>query len=1232
MATVTTEAATPTTSPDALWVRRGVVLWGLLRDARQQLSERQAATQILASAALLRAWETRRDATFEAWLDTSPCDRTPWPPFDEPASATGVDSDADDDEIVGAAAVPQDPACIDVCALDIDAFLDAAAEDGSACYAVHTMWTPLEEPDDSPHLPDKYAEFTDVFDETGATSLPAHRPYDCCIDLKPGMEPPFGRLYGLSPREQVALKQYLKANLESGFIRPSKSSAGAPILFAKKKDGSLRLCVDYRGLNAATVKNRYPIPLIDQILAQLSAARVFTKIDLRGAYNQIRIRDGDEWKTAFRTPYGLFEYLVMPFGLSNGPAAFQGFMNDLFRDYVDVFVVVYLDDILVFSRDAQEHERHVKLVLDRLRQANLSAKLSKCSFDAREVEFLGYVISAAGVRLDQSRVDTILAWEPPKDANGVRVFLGFANFYRKFIPHFGEIALPLTNLTREDVAFRWTDREQDAFRSLQAAFTSAPVLAHFHPDRPCEVETDASDFAIAMVLSQRDADDELRPLAFYSRKLTKEELNYKIHDKEMLAIVQSFEKWRQFLDSAQHQTLVHSDHRNLEYFLSTQKLSRRQARWSELLGEFDFRIQHRPGRLHGKADALSRRPEYQPSREEEEMVQRSLRMLSPDHFLPGPLGHTISALQPENSSVPLIERIRRQQATDAYVAKMKALVDTPKGRRFRLIDGLLYRDHRLIVVGDDCKLEILQTLHDSPAAGHLGLWKTLRLVQREFWWCQLRSYVKDYVASCDTCRRCKIPRHKPAGLLTPLPLPTALWSSISMDFIVKLPRSIGFDSILVVVDRFSKMAHFIPCNETTTAAQLADLFLCNIFRLHGLPTDIVSDRGPQFISKFWKQLLNRLGVQRNLSSARHPESDGQTERVNQTLEQYLRTYVNFQQDDWASWLPIAEFAYNDACHSSTGMSPFFANYGYHPAFHDLRPRTSASSNPSADERAEFLHTLRTVLKQNLSNAIHAMKRFADARRSPHPSYKPGDLVMLRKGALRTGRPCDKLDVRMLGPYPVVKVINAVAYELELPPTCRIHNVFHASLLEPYVASVIPGRHQPPPDPIVVDGEAEPLYLVNNILDSSRDIIHLLFQACGLDTCSAFRYWKCRHDLQDEKTALSTFKALRRDLVSAETIEDFVVQAGRDILNEAVDVPGVLAERSVVQNLGDLIPKIPRRNALSVFKTDEGWTIRSSAHHPMEKLIQDPETNERLKRSVLRLRLVCPRDRPLLLYA
>lgn len=280
-------------------------------------------------------------------------------------------------------------------------------------------------------VPSEFHEFLDVFEKKSADHLPERRPYDLTIDLLPGTTPPFKPMYGLSPSELEVLKEYIDENLGKGHIRHSKSPAGAPVLFVKKKDGSLRLCVDYRGLNTITVKNRYPLPLPNEILDRLQGAKHFTKIDLRAGYSHVRIAEGDEWKTAFRTRYGHFEYCIMPFGLTNAPAAFQHMMNDVFRDLLDVCVIIYLDDILIYSKDAKSHRKAVREVLRRMRQHNLYAKPEKCDFIKDEIEYLGFIISEHGVKMDPAKIEGITDWPTPKSVKDIQVFLGFANFYRR---------------------------------------------------------------------------------------------------------------------------------------------------------------------------------------------------------------------------------------------------------------------------------------------------------------------------------------------------------------------------------------------------------------------------------------------------------------------------------------------------------------------------------------------------------------------------------------------------------------------------------------------------------------------------------------------------------------------------------------------------------------------------------------------------------------------------------
>ncbi|KAJ1578486.1 hypothetical protein NDA12_000264 [Ustilago hordei] len=450
-----------------------------------------------------------------------------------------------------------------------------------------------------PMDPDHEEEHDDDDDEGNvsgveADKLPHHTEHDLHLELIEGGKPPQGPLYLKGPKEMSELRRYLDENLEKGFIRPSKSPARSPVLFVPKKDGGLRLCVDYRGLNEITVKNRAPLPLIEEQLFLLRKARIYTKLDLRAAYNLIRIAKGDEWKTAFGTQLGLYEYLVMPFGLANAPAHFQSFINDIFRDIIGIYVVVYLDDFLIFSDTEEAHVKHVTEVLTRLRSNRLFAKLSKCEFHTKTVEFLGYIIKPTGIEMDPEKVRTVKEWPMPESIHDIQRFLGFANFYRRFIAHFARIAKPLTALVKPIERFKkfeLPEEAQQAFHKLIQAFTSAGVLQHFNYHLPTRLETDASDFAIAGVLKQ-EHEGRWHPVAFYSRKMSSAEKNYEIHDKELLAVVACLTQWRHMLAGLPNQLVILTDHEALKYFKSQRRITGRQARWAILLADFDFILQY----------------------------------------------------------------------------------------------------------------------------------------------------------------------------------------------------------------------------------------------------------------------------------------------------------------------------------------------------------------------------------------------------------------------------------------------------------------------------------------------------------------------------------------------------------------------------------------------------------------------------------------------------------------
>jgi hypothetical protein len=590
-------------------------------------------------------------------------------------------------------------------------------------------------------VPSEYHDHLAAFSKRKADTLPPHRPYDLSIDLEDGKKPPFGPLYSLSELELKALSDWLEDNLSKGFIRASQSPAGAPILFVKKKDGSLRLCVDYRALNNITIKNRYPLPLIPEALDRLKDSKIYTKLDLRGAYNLVRIRKGDEWKTAFRTRYGHFECLVMPFGLTNAPAAFQHFMNDIFRDLLDYKVLIYLDDILIFSENPNEHQKDVKAVLSRLIQNGLYAKAEKCEFSVNKTEFLGFIVSQDGISMAENKIDAIMSWPEPAKLRDIQQFLGFANFYRRFIKGYSRIIQPLTRLLKKDTPFDFDARAKEAFNLIKQVFKGAGILKHFQSDLETFIETDSSDFAISAILSQYH-EKVLYPVAFMSRKMTTAELNYEIHDKELLAVVSAIKIWRHYLEGLKRPFTILSDHQALEYFQTSKTLTRRQARWSEVVNHHKYKIQYRPGNKSGKPDALSRRPDYEEggkaSQSEPRTLLRPLTVsstFSPSSEISGLIKSYVKN-DPELTLILEGLDVHDDHRDDAL---QKLVKDFKLHDGYVIFKGLIY-----IPDFEDLKVKLLYQAHDFKETGHPGQAKTLELLQRNYFWPNMRQFVNDY--------------------------------------------------------------------------------------------------------------------------------------------------------------------------------------------------------------------------------------------------------------------------------------------------------------------------------------------------------------------------------------------------------------------------------------------------------------------------------------------------------
>ncbi|CAA0840348.1 Uncharacterized mitochondrial protein AtMg00860, partial [Striga hermonthica] len=451
----------------------------------------------------------------------------------------------------------------------------------------------------TPHDVPVVREFVDVFPDE-LPGGPRNRQVEFSIDLIPGAGPVSKAPYHMAPKELQELKAQIQELLRLGFIRSSVSPWGAPVLFVKKNDGSMCMCIDYRDLNRLTIKNKYPLHRIDDLFYQLRGACVFSKIDLRSGYHQLKIKESDIAKTAFGTRYGHYEFVVMPFGLSNAPAVFMNLMNRIFHPYLDHFVIVFIDDILIYSKSQKEHEEHLRVVLETLRREKLYAKFSKCEFWLQRVAFLSHVITQAGIEVDPSKVSAVQNWSTPKSPSEVRSFLHLAVYYRRFIEGFSKIALPLSQLTRKSVKIEWTDRCESSFQELKKRLTSAPVLTITDPSRSFKIFSDASRQGLGCVLMQDG-----QVVAYASRQLKPHEQNYPMHDLELAAVLHALKIWRHYLYGGRCE--IFTDHKSLQYIFTQKELNMRQRRWLELVKDYDCSIQYRPGKANVVADALSRK-------------------------------------------------------------------------------------------------------------------------------------------------------------------------------------------------------------------------------------------------------------------------------------------------------------------------------------------------------------------------------------------------------------------------------------------------------------------------------------------------------------------------------------------------------------------------------------------------------------------------------------------------
>jgi hypothetical protein len=945
-------------------------------------------------------------------------------------------------------------------------------------------------------------KYSDVF----AKELP-RRPVNIdalthSFQMKDGVKPVRDGERRRSPEETRRMRDMVNEGIASGIIEDSKSEWCSQLLMVVKKDqeGNVtgeRYCVDYRRVNELMKKDAHPLPLPEVMFGQLKGATIFSKMDLTKGFYQISLDPACREILAFSTPDGPKQWTVMPFGIANAPATFQREMQRIFRARLDQSVMVYIDDILIFSKDEDDHAEQVEWVLAQLRKNGYYANPDKCEFFQSQVNFLGHVIKAGGLAVQQHKVDSILQWPTPQCVKDVRSFIGLTTYYHRFVWKFAALAISLTNLTRKETPWVWGEKEQSAFDQLKQALASAPTLATPDNSKPYVVHTDASGFAVGATLSQRDEKGELRPVSFMSKKMSPAQVNYPVHEWELLAVVEALRAWRCYLYGSSVPIDIFTDHHSLTYLSTQPNLSPRQSRWVEQLQDYSFKVHHLAGDKNVVADALSRRSDYESAhlQEAEARVLSGLHdgaTVRPRlHLEAAGLVSTSSDVASSSLLAPsFLDEIKVVARSDGVYYQPLLAAAEHLGLTVR--DGLVYSSAGLLYIplGGTLRADLLREVHDSPTGGHQGREKTYARLTGQVYWKGVYADVSEYVQSCVSCGQNKARNRTAADLLHPLPIPSRRWETITMDFVGPLPMTPSrHDFLLVVVDKFSKMVHLIPCAQTISAVAVAQLVYDHVVRLHGFPESIVSDRDSRFTSAFWNGLWKLSGTQLKMSTSYHPQTDGQTENVNRVVQDMLRAYVAEDRKDWDRHLTAVEIAINSSRHASTGFTPHFLNHNQEmrlPFSVAMKGAVPASNVPAAAAAMTEMATNDEAARSRMADAQARQKASADQHRR-HETYAVLDQVMLSTANLTAYQ--HKLCCRFIGPFAVLAVGNGTV-TLDLPDELRrSYPTINVDRVKRYTPSVgeWAGRQQhSQPMPADVGADGVPEWEVEAILGKKED--------------------------------------------------------------------------------------------------------------------------------------------------
>jgi hypothetical protein len=879
------------------------------------------------------------------------------------------------------------------------------------------------------------------------------------------------RAYRVAPSQETLIREGVNELLQRRLIRESNSDYGAPVVMVPKKDGRYRFCVSYKKLNEQLKDPAWPMPHLFDALTRLGRSRYFSTLDMKSGYHQIKVADADQHKTAFVTPWACYEFLVVPFGIKTAPSHFMKVMELVLRGLPNV--IAYLDDILVHSTTFEEHLNHLAAVFDRLRTANLKLHPGKCVFAQQRCKFLGHIISSEGITPNPEKVRAIADFPRPTDVKKVRQFLGVTSFFRRHIPDYAKKARDLHQLLKKEQPFIWTAKTEDSFVALKQTLLHAPVLKSPDFTREFIITTDASSFALGAVLTQQFPNqngtvDEF-PIAFASRALRPNELNYTVSEKELLAVMFAIQQFDCYVQS-KHFT-IRCDHRPLQFILSNKtSKNARLERWSILLQAYNFTTEYREGRSIAHADGLSRNPP----------VPRETVAQTPEKVVCGIIDELDSAAtllpNPEDipEYIPLLDVItlREEQRKDVFCQLYLTYFDRvtrgvpnhavpPEAEKFHLSPNeVLLKEVRVqagpsirtcyaVVIPDRLRHHVMMSYHHTPWSGHQGTEKTFRKMVPRVYWPGMQRDIKSFCQSCPSCQKIKINSSKRPNPMTIPRLPSQPFEIVAIDIVGPLPPSRhGNRYLLTVLDHLTRFCEAIPIR-TQTAEEVGRVFVDQIICRFGTPKCLISDRGGNFTSKLFRQICSELKIRRVLTSAYHPQSNGALERTHRTIKNSLTAYVHKDQRRWDEYIPKIIYAYNSAPHSATGFSPGYLLFGRElelPLDH-LASMDTIQENKSPDTWPEDLQKMRHVsqwVRRRLTLQAEKRKQYYDTSRkvTPH-GFQSGDFVLIKRQSPFPSGETPKLGLRFLGPFRVRKIYPPSTLEIEDPQRPETKRTVHA---------------------------------------------------------------------------------------------------------------------------------------------------------------------------------------------